>query len=410
MPEMSSSRLDALFNYAESLYRFALTLVRTNAEAAELVTETYLRARFLVGSNDQEIDRVWLFTQLWRIHAERAESQTEHNHSEEPPLLNLKENLQHQFFQQALPGLYLSLTTPDRSILTLCDGEGLSEEEASEILNLPKEDVSTRLHDIRARFVQALDNEAGSFRPILLGGLPDSPVQWLPDALRAAVHPLLPALPNAVKTAVKPAPRSSESAEAARTAREQKPKHRSLAQRFGRMTGIATLILFAGFLGYAITTYLPRPSRDTNLISLAVRDAGKVKVDFHAASPEQGERYLFDRLDWRITIPIIDDATFEGVGHSEIAGGELAPVLLFHDDTSNVPITVFAFNYAFLDRNEDRLQLEQTVLKQIQEDQHFDIFVLEEQQVLIWRFQDDIFVGVFKGDAEALRNRIQFPY
>ncbi len=410
MAEQSSPNYKAFLGYADSLFRFALTLTSTKEEATRLVTATYERLQLLSDTDDSPCDRAWLFALLRQIHLEKLTVTDIDSHLHAPLMVDLRKQLLDRFFHHAIPELFLSLPADDRSLLMLADEQGLSAGEIARVLETSEQEVSVRLGEVRSLFVRDLNRAAGPFQRILLSTLPDRPSEWLPDALIASLDPILPAFPASALPRLARQPVALDAPKPFQVSTKNSAGRRSNMHRHKRFFGAVAMIVMTGLIGYVIATYLPHPEVDTNLISLAVRNAESAEFDFRTKSFEQGERYLYDRLDWRLTIPSIDGATLDGVGHSAFQNGSSSPVLFYTDDETDVPITVFAFDYAYLDRNQDRVHLERSVLQQIQDDQHFDLYVMDDVQVLIWRNQDDIFVGVYEGDANALRERIQFPF
>ena len=171
------------------------------------------------------------------------------------------------------------------------------------------------------------------------------------------------------------------------------------------------LILGVGAIGYVTSQSLEREP-ETNLITLAVRQADAVRPSIQTGSPEQAEDFVRDELNWLLTLPTIDDAVLTGVGSREVAPGITVPVFLFDDtldETDGPAITLYVFSYALLDQHKEHIQLEPEILRQIQGDEQFDLHDLGARNALVWRNRDDIYVAVTPGDPEALRKRIVFP-
>ena len=169
------------------------------------------------------------------------------------------------------------------------------------------------------------------------------------------------------------------------------------------------LILGIGAIGY-VTSRSLESEPETNLITLAVRQADAVRPSIETASAEQAENFVRDELNWLLTLPTIDDAVLTGVGSREVVPGVTVPVFLFDDTLTDGPaITLYVFSYALLERHKEHIQLEPEILRQIQDNEQFDLHDLGRRNVLVWRNRDDIYVAVTPGDPEALRKRIVFP-
>ncbi len=171
---------------------------------------------------------------------------------------------------------------------------------------------------------------------------------------------------------------------------------------------VVAIIAVAGLLGYGFTRLTTREP-DRNLISLSARQAELIEPTFRTTSAEQAERYIFDRLGIRVTVPTIRGATLQGLSIREVTRSANVPVLLFQDVDSNRTLTIYVYTYAFLDRHERRLVLERDILRQIEDEGNFDLHDLGREKALIWRHRDDIFIAITEGDAEELRGRIAFP-
>ncbi len=79
------------------------------------------------------------------------------------------------------------------------------------------------------------------------------------------------------------------------------------------------------------------------------------------------------------------------------------------DETDDGAITLYVFSYALLDQHKEHIQLEPEILRQIQDDEQFDLHDLGRRNALVWRNRDDIYVAVTPGAPEALRKRIVLP-
>lgn len=144
--------------HMDALYRLALRLTRSRAEADDVVQETYLRAyrsfdRFNPGTNC----RAWLFTILRnaflnRLRAGRREVLEADVEEREPPrerTAGLESSPEEMFFQTVLHGdidrALNALPLAFREAVILADLEGLSYREVAEVLGCPIGTVMSRL-------------------------------------------------------------------------------------------------------------------------------------------------------------------------------------------------------------------------------------------------------------------------
>ncbi len=148
--------------------RFAISLSRDESEADDLVQETYLRAQkgwhtFQPGSDA----RRWLFTICRNVFLRRQERRHRLVLSEEGDLDSLAAVISHvdavrsdlgDLFDRlevrpAIERTVAALPEPHHSVVVLVDLEGLSYDEAAEVLEVPVGTVRSRLFRAR-RIVQ----------------------------------------------------------------------------------------------------------------------------------------------------------------------------------------------------------------------------------------------------------------
>jgi catechol 2,3-dioxygenase-like lactoylglutathione lyase family enzyme len=167
------------------------------------------------------------------------------------------------------------------------------------------------------------------------------------------------------------------------------------------------LIVGTGLVGWLIAGR-DAPPAEVSLITLTAEQAGDVVPTFRTSNIEQAERFVRDRLGWRLTVPSITEANLSGVAIREIVPGAEVPILLYREERGAWRVAVYVVNYALLDRFEGRIRLEADILRQIQDTRHFDLHDLGDSKALVWRHRNDIFVAITAADAEALRGRIVY--
>ncbi len=401
----------ALLDHLESLFRFAQALTPDADTADALVKATYDRALSL--PRDERLpadDRTALFRLMRQVRDEEALLSSPDDNASPPleALHDLRRRLTDQFLEQSVPTALATLPGPLRQLLFLCEMEGFSCEEAAAVLGRDSQTTCAALEQARATLEEHLRAQAApAERTLLATSLGPG---WLAEALRRTAgntfEPLPPALrPALTETVAAPEPPSTL------PALRKRPPPRAARPLAGRLqqAGVSLLIILtAGLSGYFLSMLLER-TPDVNLINLTARQAEDVAVLHATARPEEAERFVLDQLGWRLIVPAIDAARLEGVGLSEVAPGVQVPVILFRDDVTEQAIALYAYTYTLLDRFADRVRLEAEVLRQIEEEQHYDLYDLGEQKVLIWRNRNEIYLAVTEGDAEELRQRISFP-
>jgi RNA polymerase sigma-70 factor, ECF subfamily len=145
----------------EVMLRVARSLTRNTADAEDLVQETMLRAYRAIGRFDGRHPRAWLLTILRNCNINRQrrrrpelvrdadaadrllESQTPHTSAEDVVI--------GEIFDATVLSALDHLPTRFRRVVELVDIDGLSYQEAADLLGVPIGTVMSRLHRARQR-------------------------------------------------------------------------------------------------------------------------------------------------------------------------------------------------------------------------------------------------------------------
>ncbi len=426
-----TDRRALLLAHLDSVYALAQAVAPDAERAARLVEDTYVQAlATLPPGRPPEDDKRRLLHLMMQVHREQAAfPEPTAEAGAEPPAKAMhafRRRLAEEIADSALPAVFAALPEAQRLILLLCEVEDFPCSDAAFVLDLDAEAACRRLEQARAAVLAALHEGASAHqRRLMESGLPED---WLRHALRrtaaAAFRPAPPSLHPSITKAAEARPPSPPEAppleppppEPPRLSLPEErladalPRPAAFGARLGRFALALLLVTAIGLIGYFASRSFERPA-ETNAVTLSVQKADDVSLTFRTGSPEQAEEFVQGRLGWRLTLPSIDEATLIGVGIREPASGVAVPVFLYEDagGAATPPIALYVYSYALFDRYRDRIQLEPGILRQIQEEQRFDLHDLGERQVLVWRHRDDIYLAVTSGDAEALRQRIVFP-
>ena len=143
-----------------------------------------------------------------------------------------------------------------------------------------------------------------------------------------------------------------------------------------------------------------------DLLSLAAANASSVRLDIRTEDLDEAEDYILGEFGWPIRVPVITGSRVVGVGVDEITEGVELPVLQYAT-SENEPITVYVYDYAFLDAASGRLTLAPAVYARLAEDDGVDVRRVDEYYVLLWRRRAVIYTAVTLEDptpiAEGLR-------
>ncbi len=144
------------------LYRVALSLTGQPADAEDLVQDTLIRAFRAVDRFDGAHPRAWLLTILRHTHLNRVRGR-------KPVLLRDGESVEltlervgkpepsaeevvvSDLFESVVAEALAALPDKHREVVTLVDINGLSYQEAADVLGVPRGTIMSRLHRARAR-------------------------------------------------------------------------------------------------------------------------------------------------------------------------------------------------------------------------------------------------------------------
>ena len=401
-----------LLRHLEALYTLAQVLSLDADRATRLVEETYLAAL----DAGEPVDRSWLFAKMRAIYAaHHAPPESDPDPYGEKPRLfaqqpTIKQRLLDPFLRHAAPVAYASLAERDRLLLMLCDAERLSCADAARVLDEDSEVVCRQLDAARASFQIAIQSQASPMIRELLDAFDRE--EWAPPTLRRAIKAEFGIVPPTLEPTIKATLNASPMDPSADAMPHERPASRGRGARLGdrlkRLAFPLALVVSAGLLGYVGSEWLVRPA-DPSLVSLAIRHADEARLGAATDVPADAEQFIRERLNWRLTAPVIAEAPLLGAGVTELAHDVFVPTLLYSDGPEEERIVVFALTYAMLDRFADRLFLERTILTAIADDRQVDLHAYSEtRKIAIWRDRDDIFLAI-SSDPDRLKDRIQRP-
>jgi RNA polymerase sigma-70 factor (ECF subfamily) len=158
---------DIVARYYESLYRFAYSLSKCEADACDLTQETF-RQLGAKAHQLREVSKVksWLFTTLYRAFVDERRHQTRHPHVEagavEHELPSVESNPASRIDAATAREALLRLDEVFRVPLTLFHLEDHSYSEIAEILGIPIGTVMSRLSRGRALLRELLEDRGPS--------------------------------------------------------------------------------------------------------------------------------------------------------------------------------------------------------------------------------------------------------
>jgi len=332
------------------------------------------------------------------------------------PLQSHREDLARQTVADRLPAVFATLRTSERVLLFLADAAELSPDAIAQVTGESEAAATEQVQRARAAMLRGLRADLRPSEQALVRA--NLPKEALGESLQAHMQSLATPVPGGLRHSVvsatsapRQAPQKARTEDAAagkRTAAPSTVPTGGGAQWLTRALVAIVLIAVVGTAGYITAQWIDR-GPETNLIMLSAEHAAeRPKPNLATSRLDEAERYVRDELNLRPILPSIDQATLEGVALAEVASSVTVPAF-FYEQADGTPVMLYALSYRLLDRYSGRIQLDVDVLRQIEDDTHYDLHDLGHAQVLVWRHRDVIFIAVTDGDAATLRDRIVMP-
>jgi DNA-directed RNA polymerase specialized sigma24 family protein len=429
-----SSAREILLVHLESLYTLARLLTPRSTIATELVVAAAASAAPVPADVSTAAEgKVWALRLLLATHRadpasealawpdaprRRSVERQPPDPAVDQPLQSHREDLARQTVTDRLPAVFATLRTSERVLLFLADMEGLAPDAIAQVTGQTESAAAEQVQRARAAVLQGLRADLRPSEQALVRAY--VPEGGLREALQAHMQSLGAPLPGGLRHSVVSA--TSAPGQAPQKAREEDPPA-ATGERASSPSSVPTgrgsrlltralvaivLVALVGTAGYITAQWIDR-GPETNLIMLSAEHAAERPSPNLATSRlDEAERYVQDELNLRPILPSIDQATLEGVTLAELAANVTVPAF-FYEQADGTPVMLYALSYRLLDRYSGRIQLDLDVLRQIEDDTHYDLHDLGHAQVLVWRHRDVIFIAVTDGDAATLRDRIVMP-
>ncbi len=170
---------EEFYPHADALFTFAYNLTYNEADAPDLVQETYLKAyRFIASYREGTNAKAWLFKILKNAFINHYRKQSKqpsrvdyeeivsyHDKEEGSSLtgyVDLRQELYQNMIGDEVTMAVNSLPVDFRVVIFLCDIEDFSYEEISKIVDIPIGTVRSRLHRARNMLKEKLRSYAAS--------------------------------------------------------------------------------------------------------------------------------------------------------------------------------------------------------------------------------------------------------
>lgn len=155
---------------------------------------------------------------------------------------------------------------------------------------------------------------------------------------------------------------------------------------------------------YLVIRYLGDRVEDTpDLLALAAYSAERVRLDVQTEDLDEAEDYILGEFGWPIRVPVLADSRLVGVGVDEVTEGVELPVLQYATgEIEPVTVTVYVYDYAFLDAAAGRLSIASAVYARLAEDDGVDVRRIDDYYLILWRRRAVIFTAVTLADPAVI--------
>jgi len=166
--------------------------------------------------------------------------------------------------------------------------------------------------------------------------------------------------------------------------------------------GVVALVVTFAYLRDDSTGSVP------DLLTLAADRAGQAPLTVPTREPEQAADYIFEQFGWPLEVPDLQAARLEGVGIDPLAEGVELPVLHYRTP-ANERVTVYAFDYAFLDAAERQVQLAPAVYAHLADPEALDVRRQHSRYLVVWRRRAAIYAAVTPSNdaAQAISEEVR---
>jgi hypothetical protein len=173
----------------------------------------------------------------------------------------------------------------------------------------------------------------------------------------------------------------------------------------GALRRIALALALVG-VGLLATYFFLRPGGGAgeappDLLELAALHAEEVELLERTDDLDLAQAFIYEEFGWPVRVPVLPGTRLLGVGIEELTDGVEVPVLQYQPDEGS-PVTVFLFDYAFLDAAAGHVQLAPPIYARLAEDEPVDVRRVEDAYLVLWRRRAAIYTAVTTDEPGAL--------
>ncbi len=399
MPDSSMPDAKDQLTHLDRLFLIAQFLTTTADEAAGLVEATFVEAtRRAATKGSSGSGSFSSLVELMMIQATGNDESATVVRVQQALSETVRRAAADDFLADRVRLLFLSMSDSERMALWACVETSRSEIQVAQVEESTEPDALNRFCEVLSALASPLESrvfEHHIVRSAVAGALR---YFW-----ETAFVPVPPTLRSVLESKL----RTERRLPGPIADRQASPMiERKKTSRPARLLPYTLLIVLASGLAYLISQRAEPEAPSTNILELSLSSLDNVVLSFQTDNPEQIERLIFDRFGWRLTTPVIANATLEGLGLKSVTENIEVPVFIFSNDDDGATIRVVAYTYGFFERNRDRFALPSGTLRQIQQPAGFDIQEMQDWTAVVWRDRDDIFAAFVDEGGSDFRTRV----
>ena len=358
--------------------------------------------------------RAWLFRLLVKARtAEATEPDTEPGADEPSRDDTFRHTVAVETARRHLPVALAACSARQRFVLTL-DGLDADDDTLAAALDLTVEEARSARDQARSALRASLrDVLNGPERMLVDVALPDEALRRL---LRTLLEEQFLPLPSSLRRRVRQRLEATRAKAASEDEADSDPSpgtwwtalRRRLNSRTSLLVGLVLVFIAGGLAGLAYFDAPSPSSPSQGIVAFSAQQTVDLSPARDTDSAPEAAAFIRRTWDRQVSVPSIERASLLGVGRRPLDGGAAVPALLYQDDESEARIVAYVFNYALLDRIDDRIRLSTSLRDELAANEAPLTRQRDDRALVLWRQRDDIFVLVAPNTPpDTLRARIQ---
>jgi hypothetical protein len=168
-----------------------------------------------------------------------------------------------------------------------------------------------------------------------------------------------------------------------------------LALALGGVLTLTALVVTFAYLRQQDDAVVP------DLLAVAAERSAAAQVALATGDPTVAHEFILDQFGWPLEVPPLTSATLTGVGVDPLAEGVELPFLRYRTPEGG-DVTVYAFDYAFLDAAARQVTLAPAVYAHLADPVALDVRRQDGRYLVVWRRRAAIYAAV-TADEDAGR-------